>query len=34
MLKQAKRMMNVLDTGKELLHPIAIAQMLPQISGL
>jgi hypothetical protein len=22
---------NVLDTGKELLHPIAIAQMMPQI---
>ena len=30
MLTQAKRMM-ILDTGKELLHPIAIAQMMPQI---
>jgi len=25
---------NVLDTGKELLRPIAIAQMMPQYSGL
>ena len=22
---------NILDTGKELLHPIAITQMMPQI---